>query len=179
LSLFITGTFDSIVAPTFNGLTFNVVQNATLLVLQVGNAPYLAGDYNNDGVVNAADNVEWRKYSGTTTALLNDPHGGTIGANQFSIWRVNFGQISGNGGLSNATVPEPAAALLLVLGAATGCWRRIPTRLKSSKTAPLPAQLIAHSLAPRAAEIHGQRTWFVSCAFWTYVGSTLVGNAGT
>ena len=37
------------------------------------------GDYNDDREVNAADYVVWRKYTGTTTSLPNDLHGGTIG----------------------------------------------------------------------------------------------------
>jgi T5SS/PEP-CTERM-associated repeat protein len=75
----------------------------------------LFGDYNNDGTVDAADYVVWRKFTGTSTTLPNDPHGGTIGPQQFDTWRAHFGQTAGNGGLSNTTVPEPAGLLLVIL----------------------------------------------------------------
>jgi hypothetical protein len=78
-------------------------------------APLVPGDYNDDGKVDAADYVVWRKHEGTMTTLPNDPHGGTIGALQFDTWRANFGAMAGSGGGSRgATVPEPSAFLLVV-----------------------------------------------------------------
>jgi hypothetical protein len=38
------------------------------------------------------------------------------------------------GSESNAPVPEPATAILFVLGAAIRCWRKTPTCLARSKT---------------------------------------------
>jgi hypothetical protein len=82
----------------------------------------LPGDYNNNGVVDAADYVVWRKYQGTTHVLPNDATGGTIGAAQYAAWRHHFGQPPGSGaGLSlggpGSTVPEPpSAGLALVFG---------------------------------------------------------------
>jgi hypothetical protein len=87
--------------------------------------PTLDGDYNDDGTVDAADYVVWRKFEGTTTTLPNDPHGGTIGALQFNTWRANFGNTTG-GGTSTAAdsfdadtaVLEPSSVSLLLLAAA-------------------------------------------------------------
>jgi hypothetical protein len=80
----------------------------------------LPGDYNNNGVVDAADYVVWRKHEGTTTVLPNDPFGGVIGANQYSLWRANFGAVPGAGAGGNSlsgTVPEPATlSVLLCIG---------------------------------------------------------------
>jgi hypothetical protein len=77
--------------------------------------PVLPGDYNDDGKVDAADYVVWRKYEGTMTTLPNDPHGGTIGALQFDTWRTNFGAMAGSGsGSQDASVPEPSALLIVV-----------------------------------------------------------------
>jgi hypothetical protein len=82
-----------------------VVQGA---VTYVGTAPGLAGDYNNDGRVDAADYVVWRKNDGSQ--------------NGYNTWRTNFGRTSGSGAAldSAAGVPEPAsfglAAHLLILG---------------------------------------------------------------
>ena len=82
--------------------------------------PGLTGDYNNNGVVDAADYVIWRKKSGTNASLPNDPIGGTIGSAQYGQWRAHFGQtLSGSGsGLSAGatSVPEPAAFVLLLIG---------------------------------------------------------------
>jgi hypothetical protein len=63
-------------------------------------APSNDGDYNDDGIVDAADYVTFRKYAGTTQTLPNDPHGGTIGTNQYNTWRENFGSTGGGGGHS-------------------------------------------------------------------------------
>jgi hypothetical protein len=78
-------------------------------------AAILTGDYNNNGVVDAADYVVYRNNVGTSTVLPNDPIGGTIGTAQYDQWRANFGKVPGGaGGLS--AVPEPASAVLLFFG---------------------------------------------------------------
>lgn len=88
-------------------------------------APGTTGDYNNDGKVDAADYVTWRKAQGTTTVLPNDPVGGTIGTAQYNNWRANFGNPPGAGSsLGGGSVPEPASAVLLVIGLAVFCPRR-------------------------------------------------------
>jgi fibronectin-binding autotransporter adhesin len=66
----------------------------------------LPGDYNNDGKVNAADYVLWRK----------DPNsfGGPGG---YGIWRQNFGNPPGSGATlgNGAGVPEPGSLLFVAL----------------------------------------------------------------
>ena len=75
----------------------------------------LTGDHNNDGKVDAADYVVWRK----------DP--ASFGGQQgYDDWVDNFGAMAGSGGLaSSGAVPEPAAWLLasMALGA-VGLRRR-------------------------------------------------------
>ena len=89
------------------------------------------GDYNNDGVVDAADYVVWRKNVGAPPGtLLNDIDGGPIGPPQYNTWRAHFGEPSGAGTAtagaspSQAAVPEPATVLLIILAAAGICLRR-------------------------------------------------------
>jgi hypothetical protein len=85
----------------------------------------LAGDYNDNGVVDAADYVVWRKNDGTTNVLPNDPIGGTIGSAHYNQWRAHFGQSSGSGATAglragiNAAMPEPSLIVLLVFTALT------------------------------------------------------------
>jgi hypothetical protein len=78
------------------------------------------GDYNDDGTVDAADYVVWRKNQGTTTPLPNDPHGGTIGTLQYDTWRANFGSMAGSGSGSGAGpsgAPEPACWIMALFAA--------------------------------------------------------------
>jgi hypothetical protein len=72
----------------------------------------VAGDFNNDNAVNAADYVVWRKGLGTTYTQ-----------NDYNVWRANFGQTagSGSGATASAAVPEPTTLLLLTFAAAG--WR--------------------------------------------------------
>jgi hypothetical protein len=55
----VSGEFEDTVLPEFNDLTFDVVYNPQSVVLEVV-AAGLPGDYNDDGVVNAADYVVWK-----------------------------------------------------------------------------------------------------------------------
>ena len=71
------------------------------------------GDYNNNGIVDAADYVLWRKGG----PLQNDPTPG-VSAADYTFWRSRFGSNTGSGagdGLSGATIPEPNAWLLLCI----------------------------------------------------------------
>jgi T5SS/PEP-CTERM-associated repeat protein len=95
-------------------------------VIEIWPAALLAGDYNQNGFVDAADYVVWRKNEGTTDPLPNDPIGGTIGQGQYDQWRAHFGQTAGRGAgaEANTTVPEPATLALLMLMTAICCIRR-------------------------------------------------------
>lgn len=84
------------------------------------------GDYNQNGVVDAADYVVWRNTLGTNSALPNEVSGvtpGTVTQEDYAAWRARFGNTSG-AGLGAAQVPEPAAALLGLVGLALSCTCR-------------------------------------------------------
>jgi hypothetical protein len=72
----------------------------------------LLGDYNDDGKVDAADYVVWRK-NVANNPLPNDD-GLTTQADRFNLWRANFGDMAGSGATAGA-VPEPSSAVLVSL----------------------------------------------------------------
>jgi hypothetical protein len=91
-----------------------------VFMLQLPSPATVPGDYNDDGKVDAADYVVWRKSEGTMATLPNDPHGGAIGALQFNTWRANFGSMGGEGagnspGSTNGNIPEPAGILMVLI----------------------------------------------------------------
>lgn len=108
-------TFTVLTATNVNaaGLTlggpdaslFNLITNSNSLVLQAIGGGGVAGDYNGNGVVDAADYVVWR-------------NGGSPDSSQagYALWRTNFGRTSGGGSIASAgAVPEPASVLLVSL----------------------------------------------------------------
>jgi hypothetical protein len=98
----------------YPNLTFTVFDN--LVVTDIAAAPGVAGDYNNNGVVDAADYVIWRNGG----PLQNEVAGitpGTVTPEDYDAWRARFGNTSGAGSLSGGAVPEPSSILLLAASA--------------------------------------------------------------
>jgi hypothetical protein len=61
------------------------------------------GDFNQDGVIDAADYVTWRKDAGN---IYTPAH--------YYAWRAGFGHNLGSGATDHASVPEPATLLLAI-----------------------------------------------------------------
>jgi serralysin len=79
--------------------------------------PMPTGDYNHDGVVDAADYTVWRDSLGSTTHLAADGNGnGIIDADDYTVWTSHFAQTAGSGSFTKGSVPEPATLVLLLVG---------------------------------------------------------------
>ena len=77
--------------------------------------PGLPGDYNEDGSVDAADFVVWRKAVGGSEALPNDDTPG-VDEDDYNRWVMNFGQTNAAPALgAAAAVPEPRSIMLALL----------------------------------------------------------------
>jgi sugar lactone lactonase YvrE len=68
----------------------------------------LAGDYDENHVVDAADYVVWRDRLGTTNSLPGDVTPGLISEDDYDVWRMNFGRSVSGGAVA---VPEPGGIL--------------------------------------------------------------------
>jgi hypothetical protein len=97
-----------------------------LSILAGAMAPALPGDYNANGVVDAADYVIWRENNGlmggATPAQGDGTGDGNVTVEDYNFWRTNFGNGAGAGAMvaTNApfqAVPEPSSLLLSALGA--------------------------------------------------------------
>ena len=113
-------TWDGPIDETFLGFgELSALHVANLWNLAT--TPGVNGDYNDDGVVDAADYVQWRKSLTTQDPLANDPLGLPIDQDQYDQWRANFGNTSGSGSFTgNSAVPEPTSVMLLFLAIVGG-----------------------------------------------------------
>lgn len=97
-------------------------------IVSVGDVEYegaaLQGDYNGNGVVDAADYTIWRNTLNSTTDLRADGNGNEmIDPGDYQVWKTNFGATSGGSG-SLASVPEPATWIVACVGFALIGMRR-------------------------------------------------------
>jgi hypothetical protein len=136
--------FDMAQASTYNstfiaatGGTISTAENALIFALEDGKAyfeintsaysngeirgflSHVPGDYNLNGVVDAADYVVWRNTFGDIgDGLVADSNDNSIIDNDdYDTWRTHFGQAGlsnlASGSLSTSSVPEPASATLV------------------------------------------------------------------
>lgn len=105
-------TFANTVLPnSLPDITWHVKYNANSVVL----VAVIAGDFNLDNVVDAADYVYWRKNIGTQSA--------------YDAWRSHFGQTAPASGAANTSgVPEPDSLILLTLSGAMLLYSGTATR---------------------------------------------------
>lgn len=115
--LAVAGTFDVLQLPSIAGLTWNTSQLYSTGVISLA-AAGLLGDYNQNGVVDAADYTVWRDHLVSGLPLPNDDSPG-VGQDDYARWKQHFGESGGGGAFSggdrtNQAVPEPASILLCV-----------------------------------------------------------------
>ena len=106
-------------------LTMDALYDDNSVTLAV--VPTLAGDYNANGVVDAADYTVWRDELGQSgLGLAADGTGadgipdGVVDPLDYQFWKDRFGDTLGSASLSKSAVPEPASFVLWIL-AAVGC----------------------------------------------------------
>jgi hypothetical protein len=111
-----------------------VAQHLDLFVSEYPTTPEVPGDYNQNGIVDAADYTIWRDTLGSTTDLRanGDNTGasaGIVDQADYNFWNTNFGQHtgSGSGERANATVPEPTTLFMVFTGVLMRFFRRRST----------------------------------------------------
>jgi hypothetical protein len=93
----------------------------------------LAGDYNRDGIVDAADYVVWRRaYTSTNVPMADGDHSLTIDAADFNIWKTSFGRSAGSSAqATSVAVPEPATPYLVMIAVLAVARTATQTRRRS------------------------------------------------
>jgi hypothetical protein len=106
------------------------VMNYRSVAFQTIQSPSRQGDYNGDGVVDAADYAIWRDNRGTSFAAADGNGDGLVNQQDYVVWRQNFGRVTvASLAESPQQVPEPTtlglAWLAIALVAARG-WQKLP-----------------------------------------------------
>jgi hypothetical protein len=93
-----------------------------------GTLPSVSGDYNRDGIVDAADYVLWRKSSGQAVVAYSGADGngdGTVNQADYDLWFARFGnKLSNRAAAVGAQVPEATSGALMMIAALSLAWQR-------------------------------------------------------
>lgn len=90
----------------------------------------LPGDYNDNGTVDAADYVVWRKNLDTINLIPNDTTPHWVMEEDYPVWRANFGQAAGSAASFGLTTANPASepntliALLIAMSISASLRRK-------------------------------------------------------
>lgn len=118
-------TWDGIGDPPAGELGQFIAANMVAANLEA--PPRTQGDYNGDGVVDAADYVMWRHSYGSEIEFQADgDDDGIVDDDDYGVWQGAFGNVLNGGpggggpgpGGAGAAIPEPAAGVLALLGSA-------------------------------------------------------------
>ncbi|MCH2184119.1 MAG: PEP-CTERM sorting domain-containing protein, partial [Mariniblastus sp.] len=119
----VSGDFDLLNLP--GGFDWN--WDVSTGVLSVGSVVGgLAGDYDGNGVVDAADYTIFQDNLGGDSAVLSGNGSGaaTVVQADYLRWVANFGSSAAGSDSSGAAVPEPSSLALILLAGSLGLVRR-------------------------------------------------------
>jgi hypothetical protein len=97
---------------TFASRESTTTDPARLIITHSDGSATSFGDYNGNGIIDAADYTAWRDaVTAGSSSLLNDPTPGTVDESDFAYWRNHFGESvgSGSGSATAHFVPEPTS----------------------------------------------------------------------
>lgn len=126
----VEGMFADVSLPELSaGLDWQLASDgmATYLTVIEEAVVSLSGDFNSDGIVDAADYTVWRDHLGDADEanLGHNGDGGGVSAADYELWVAHFGESNpGSGGGGFAAVPEPNSALLILVAIASMSRRR-------------------------------------------------------
>jgi hypothetical protein len=116
----VTGTFgraDIRLAADNDGELYVLSKSDGMIRAIVGTLPFVPGDYDRSGAVDAADYVLWRKTSGQDVGAFSGADGngdGTIDQSDYEFWQARFGDFfPERGSAAIQQVPEPGAGFLI------------------------------------------------------------------
>ena len=117
------GTFAASYTLNFSDENISGALNKSITLMLTGKTR-LAGDYNGDLVVDAADYAVWRSTTDQYVTAYSGADGdgnGIVNSDDYTVWRSNYGQTASGSGRAarrmarTASVPEPAGIGLAVL----------------------------------------------------------------
>jgi hypothetical protein len=123
----VTGMFDNEILPQLaGGLQWGVSYTPQSVSLNVGG---VLGDYNLNGIVDAADYVVWRNLLNSNALVADGSGNGIVDQADYNLWRANFGKIAASGVASTSTsqpaaVPEPSSIFLALCSFTSLAWTR-------------------------------------------------------
>jgi hypothetical protein len=132
------GASASTIVSFLGGAALPYAFQADGLYVTAQAAAALAGDYNNNGKVDAADYTVWRDKFGAAT-ISNRGVGimGPVGSADYNYWKSHFGEGTGSGSATGIATPEPRAIALLLGFIPVGALLRCRTRSKEKPCATL------------------------------------------
>ena len=110
-----------------DGRTLYIAAGTSLFGVELNVPTPQNGDYNGDGMVNAADYTVWRNTLGTNVNLSADGNGNRmIDVGDYDEWRNRYGTMLGAGAAAiHESVPEPGLPLMMIAAViAFAAWRR-------------------------------------------------------
>ncbi len=154
----LVGSIGAVVDPLTGDFLFSTYGDSgagdhIYVVSQTAASIAPTGDYNLNGIVDAADYVLWRKTLGQPASPAGSGadgnSSGTIDADDYGFWRARIGNVipTASGSLDQLAIPEPASASLVMAGLLAMAWR-------SSRTRPEKVRKSGHSGIPKTRMSH-------------------------